>query len=108
MSADWYARARAILNRDWDPIHLSRMPDADEWNWADEYDLYRNILAVLIRSGATDSVLHAFLEWAEVEAIELGGVDHDRNAKVIAALRELGPPPPAPLRPRWPERRGLG
>jgi hypothetical protein len=103
MSSDWLARARAILFREWDPIGVSRWDDSLE----DEYDYYRDILALLIRSGATDSVLHACLEWAEVEAIELGPVDHDKNDKVVAALRALGPPPPAPLRPRWPERPGL-
>ena len=48
MRSDWLLRARAILNRQWDPIHLSRMPDADEWDWADEYDQYGDQLAGLI------------------------------------------------------------
>lgn len=95
MQTDWNARARAILNREWDPIHLSRMPDADEWNWADEYDLYRDLLAVLLKyRGVSDDGLLALLEWAEVEFIGLSPpVDRERNAKVVAALRALGPPP---------------
>ena len=75
MQIDWYARARAILNRDWDPIRLSRSRKLDAESWADEYDPYRDVLAVLIRAGASDSVLFAYLEWAEIGAIELGPVD---------------------------------
>ena len=73
MQTDWNARARAILNREWDPIHLSRMPDADEWNWADEYDLLlQDLLAVLLKyRGVSDDGLLALLEWAEVEFIGL-------------------------------------
>ena len=107
MSSDWYAGARAILNREWDPIHLSRMSDADEWNWADEYDHYRNLLAALIRIGVPDAALMACLEWAQAECIglRLGPADHDRNAKVVAALRALGLPPHVAFSAEWPTRR---
>jgi hypothetical protein len=66
MRSDWLLRARAILNRQWDPIHLSRMPDADEWDWADEYDQYGDQLAALIEVGVSDEGLLTYLEWAEV------------------------------------------
>ena len=95
MRSDWLLRARAILNRQWDPIHLSRMPDADEWDWADEYDQYGDQLAGLIEVGVSDEGLLTYLAWAEVAWIGLSGpVDRERNARVVAALRTLGVPPP--------------
>jgi len=95
METDWYDCARAILNQHWDPIGIGRWPDADEWDWADEYDLYRDLLAAMLKyRGITDDGLLALLEWAEVEFIGLRPpVDRERNAKVVASLRALGPPP---------------
>jgi hypothetical protein len=85
MQSDWYARARAILNREWDPI--GHCPD-------DEYDDYRNQIAALIEAGVSDDGLLTYLEWAEVAFIGLSPpVDRERNAKVVAALRALGSPP---------------
>ena len=95
MQSEWYARARAILNREWDPIGLSHDdPDLDAECWADEYDDYRNQLAALIEASVPDEGLLTYLEWAEVAFIGLSPpVDRERNIKVVAALRVLGPPP---------------
>jgi hypothetical protein len=42
----------------------------------------------------TGDGLLTYLEWAEIAFMGLGGFDRERNAKVVAALRALGPPPP--------------
>ncbi len=85
MSSDWYDRARAILNRE-NPI--GRCPE-------EEYDDYRNRLAALIEADVSDDGLLTYLEWAEVSFIGLSpSVDRERNARVVAALRALGPPGP--------------
>lgn len=90
MSSDWHARARAILNREWDPIRVLRHGAPP-----DEYDTYRDQLAALIEAGIADDGLLTYLEWAEVAFMGLGGlVDRERNVRVVASLRTLGPPPP--------------
>jgi len=88
MQTDWFASARAILFREWDPIGISRWDGSPE----DEYDDYRDHLADLIRAGESDRVLLDYLEWAEVECIGLGPANRQRNARVVAALRALGSP----------------
>lgn len=93
MQSDWYARARAILNRDWDPIRLSRATALDAECWADEYVDYLDFLVLLIRNGAPDVELVAYLIWAEVEFIGLPPADLEKNYRVVAALRALGRPP---------------
>ena len=89
MQSDWYARARAILNQQWDPIGLGQTcPD-------DEYDDYRDWLAAMIEDDVSDDGLLIYLEWVEVTFIGLSPpVDRERNLRVVAALRGLGPPPP--------------
>lgn len=80
----WRDGIRGILNRVWDPI--GGCPD-------DEYDGYVGKLAALIRDGASDGELLAYLEWAEVEHIGLGPpFDALRGAEVVAALRAPGSP----------------
>ena len=60
----------------------------------DEYNAYLGKIAAMIRNNATDDELLAYLEWAEVEYIELAPpFNHERGKKVVAALRGLGPPP---------------
>ena len=90
MRSDWLLRARAILNRQWDPIHLSRMPDADEWDWADEYDQYGDQLAGLIEVGVSDEGLLTYLEWAEVAWIGLSGGRSTASA-TPGSSRRCGP-----------------
>ncbi|MCW5772640.1 MAG: hypothetical protein KIT16_13440 [Rhodospirillaceae bacterium] len=78
-------RIRAILNRDWDPI--GGCPE-------DEYDTYVHRIVAMLRDGATDDELVAYLEWAEAENMGLGRpFDRVRAVKVIAAIRGLSPSP---------------
>ena len=81
----WRGRIREILNRDWDPI--GGCPE-------DEYDSYMGRIASMIRTGLSDADLLAYLEWAEVEHMGLGGpFNRDRGLRVVAALRGLGSAP---------------
>ena len=58
-------------------------------------DQYGDQLAGLIEVGVSDEGLLTHLEWAEVAWIGLSGpVDREHNARVVAALRTLGMPPP--------------
>lgn len=78
-------RIREILNRDWDPI--GGCPE-------DEYDTYVHRIVAMLRDGATDDELMAYLEWAEVENMGLGApFDRERALKVIGAIRDLSPSP---------------
>ena len=78
---DTIRRIRAILNRDWDPI--GGCPE-------DEYDTYVDRIVAMLRDGATDDQLLAYLEWAEVENMGLGQpFDRKRALKVVRAIRGL-------------------
>ena len=86
-SLTWRSRIREILNRDWDPI--GGCP-------ADEYDGYLGKIAAMLRDNASDQDLVAYFKWAEVDHMGLGSeaqFDSMRILNVIAALREIGPPP---------------
>jgi hypothetical protein len=84
-SRAWRMKIRDIVNRDWDPI--GGCPD-------DEYDGYVGKLASMIRDGASDDEMLAYLKWAEVEHMGLGEpFDHQRGMRVLRALRALGPAP---------------
>ena len=75
------------MNRDWDPI--GGCPE-------DEYDGYVGKIAAMLRVGASDEELLAYLKWAEVENMGLGPAsdfDRDRAMRVIVALRAIGAPP---------------
>jgi len=80
----WRRQIRDTLNRDWDPI--GGCPE-------DEYDRYAGKIAAMLRERAPDSELLKYLEWAEVEHMEMGPFNVERAKKVIAALRLLGLPP---------------
>lgn len=89
----WRDRLRKVLNRDWDPIGVTRGNSED-----DEYERYVGKIAAMLRDRASDEDLLAYLKWAEVEQIGLGSDDRfDRFRKqqvlqVIAALRKVGLP----------------
>jgi len=75
------------LNRDWDPIGGCQ---------EDEYVGYVGKIAAMLRVGASDEELLAYLKWAEVENMGLGPAsdfDRDRAMRVIVALRAIGAPP---------------
>src|SRR5687767_11864940 len=87
-SRQWRSRIRDVLNKDWDPI--GGCPE-------DEYDGYVGKIAAMLREGATDDQLLAYLEWAEVDHMGLGSPEEfrlpmhqQRAARVISALRSLG------------------
>ena len=90
----WRSRLREVLNRDWDPLGVTKGRPAD-----DEYEVYEGKVAAMLRDHASDEELLAYLKWAEVENIGLGsGAQFDeirkpRILQIIATLREVGPPP---------------
>jgi hypothetical protein len=47
----------------------------------------------MVREGATDEALLAYLKLAEAEHMGFGRFDQPRALKVIAAIRALGPAP---------------
>ena len=55
-SRRWRARIREVFNADWDPI--GGCPE-------DEYDAYVGKVAAMIREGASDEALIAYLRWVE-------------------------------------------
>jgi hypothetical protein len=83
---EWMRQINAVLHRDWAPVP----GDPPE----DEYESYVGPLATMLREGAPDGDLLAFLEWAEVQAMGLGEpFARKRAERVIAALRRLPVPP---------------
>ena len=82
-SRRWRQRLRELLNTEWDPIGVGAGPDDDE------YDAYVGQVAAMLREGADDDALFAYLTWAETEHMGLRG-DPDRLRTVIAAIRALG------------------
>jgi hypothetical protein len=93
-SRAWRDRLREVLNRDWDPIGVTKGRPAD-----DEYEVYEGKVATMLRDRASDEELLAYLKWAEVENMGLGsGTQFDEMRKphilqLIATLREVGPLP---------------
>jgi len=84
-TGDWLKKINAVLLQEWAPI-CADVPE-------DEYESYAGPLATMLLANAPDAKLIAYLEWAEVENIGLGGpFDRDRAEKVVAALRALGVP----------------
>jgi len=82
-SRRWRRQLRKILNEEWDPIKLCVGPDDDE------YDDYVGKLAAMLRDGASDDALLAYLHSAETEDMRLPG-NPERLKRVIAAIRALG------------------
>jgi hypothetical protein len=79
----WRAKLRNVLNFVWDPI--GGCPP-------DEYDSYNGKIAAMIREGADDEALLAYLHWGRTENIGMIG-NRERDAETLAAIRKLGPPP---------------
>jgi hypothetical protein len=79
-------RIREILLSDWDPSNASRFESARH-----EYDAYLPALADLIRSGANEDQIIAFLKERESEIMcfpALGSSHLKRIAEKLAALRD--------------------
>jgi hypothetical protein len=78
----WMKAINSVLHREWAPI-AGEPPE-------DEYESYVGSLAAMLLKHAPDADLLAYLEWAEVENIGLGGpFARERAEKVIASLRAL-------------------
>lgn len=72
-----------MLNEQWDPIGLRAGPDDDE------YEAYVGKVAAMLRDGASDDALLAYLRWAETEHMGLPE-NSERLEKVVAAIRVVG------------------
>lgn len=74
---------RSILIKDWDPIGVGDIPEAQ-----DEYDLYVEDLCKLLRAGQTSSNVYGFLRWIEIERMGLDGNESltQQIAKKLVAL----------------------
>ena len=79
---EWMEQINEILHREWAPI--AGDPPSDE------YEAYVGKIAALLQQNASDDEMLAYLEWAEVTNIGLGGpFDRERAKKVIGTLRLL-------------------
>ena len=95
VSRAWLTELRKVLNRDWDPIGVTRDGSVE-----DEYDSYMGKITAMLRDNASDEEMLAYLKWAELENMGLGSEEQfnrdghrHRLLGVIAALRGLGTPP---------------
>ena len=82
-SRRWRARIREVLNTDWDPI--GGCPE-------DEYDVYVGKIAAMLRDGASDEELIAYLRWGETVNMDIGprpGLEA-RLRRVVDQLRSIG------------------
>ena len=82
-SRRWRSRIRKVFNADWDPI--GGCPE-------DEYDAYVGKVAAMIREGASDEALIAYLRWGRncVYGVPLRPDLDARLRKVVARLRAIG------------------
>jgi len=74
---------REILLRDWDPIGVAEVREAQ-----DEYDSYVADVYRLLSRRASANELFEFLWWLETQHMGLVG-DRQRTTKVATRLREL-------------------
>lgn len=74
---------KRILLKEWDPIGISEIPEAD-----DEYDAYVQHVSGMIQEHKTVEEIYAYLRWIEVERICLDG-DDEHTRKVANKLTEL-------------------
>jgi hypothetical protein len=81
-SRRWRRRIREVMNAKWDPIGVADQAP-------DEYDDYIGRVAAMLRDGASDAELFAYLNWAETVHMGLPG-NPGRLHHVIAAIREVG------------------
>lgn len=74
---------KRVLLKEWDPIGVSDIPEAD-----DEYDAYVPYVSRMLREQKTVDELYDYLRWIEVERICLDG-DETHTRKVANKLMDL-------------------
>jgi len=79
------SRIREILINDWDPSNASRSEAAHQ-----TYDVYISPLADLIRSGADEAALIAFLKERESEIMCFPAIGASHLKRIATKLRALG------------------
>jgi hypothetical protein len=83
VSRRWRRRIREILNAEWNPIDVPGIPE-------DEYDSHGAKLAAMIRDGATDEALVAYLRQVQTEHIGIPCSDMEKLRKVVRSIRAIG------------------
>lgn len=81
-SRRWRRRIREVLNSQWDPIGVAAQSP-------DEYEAYVGKIAAMLREGATDQALFAYLNRVETEYMGLNE-NEERLRSVVAAIRSIG------------------
>ena len=82
-SRRWRRRIREILNTEWNPISVPGSPE-------DEYDSYGAELVVMIRNGATDDALVAYLRHVQTDRMGMACNDTEKLRNVVKSIRTLG------------------
>jgi hypothetical protein len=76
------ASVRQILLRDWDPIGIKEVPEAQ-----DEYDSYVLKICGMLREGCSSDELYRHLRWIESEHM---GLDGDESYTSTIAKKLMG------------------
>jgi len=81
---------RDTLNKEWDPIGVYGVDDPAFKNWPEnEYQGYAGKLSALLQQSAPDEELLKYLEWAEVEHMEVGPFSRERADRLNSLPRRL-------------------
>ena len=75
---------RSLLLRDWDPIGVRDFPQAQ-----DEYDAYVGHVHYMLRTGATDDEIVAYLQDIETRHMGLGLRAPAAYRSLVSAMRDL-------------------
>jgi hypothetical protein len=75
---------RQVLLRDWDPIGVSDVPEAQ-----DEYDSYVGGVYRLLASGASEDEVIEHLQWIESDRMGLTAADPEELRVVAMRLAQL-------------------
>lgn len=78
-----FVSVREILMRDWDPIGINEVREAQ-----DEYDEYAAVVTQMIRKGASREEFYRYLRGVETDSIGLRG-DRERASLAAESLSAL-------------------